>query len=476
MPRRTRSGAEPDPERRRRGFLADTTPLRTPAFKRLWIAAIVTVVGAQLTVVAVPTQLYQLTGSSAWVGLTGLFGLVPLIVFGLWGGAIADAVDRRGLLVFTGSGIALTSALLGIVSVTGIGGPWTILTLYAVQTAFLAINQPTRAAVLPRILPTTELPAANTLLFTVNQVGAIAGPLLAGVALTFTSFGVLYLVDTACLTASIWAAYNLPRLPVGDGPGGVRGAFRAVRRSAGFADVLAGFRYIATSQVLLVSFLVDIVAMAVGMPRAVFPEAAERVFGDPPGGGFALGALFASIAIGATLGGLFSGRLHGIRRQGVAVTVAVCVWGLGVALSGLTSMLWLAVTLLALAGAADLVSAVFRQTMLQVVATDEMRGRMQGVFTVVVAGGPRLGDLWHGPAADAWGTGAATTVGGLGVIVLTVLVVAIFPVFWRYRAPVGDGPSGEAVSGDAVSGDADSGDAASAEPPARGGKVDRDED
>jgi hypothetical protein len=444
-----------------RGFLADTTPLRTPAFKRLWIAAIVTVVGAQLSVVAVPTQLYQLTGSSAWVGLTGLFGLVPLIVFGLWGGAIADAVDRRGLLVFTGTGLAVTSLLLGLATVTGIGGPWEVLSLYAVQTAFLAINQPTRAAVLPRLLPHDQLPAANTLLFTVTQLGAIAGPLLAGVALTFTSVGTLYLVDTVCLTASIWAAYNLPRLPVGDGPGGVRGVFLAVRRSAGIGGVLAGFRYIAMSQVLLVSFLVDTVAMALGMPRAVFPEAAEQTFGDPPGGGPALGALFASIAIGATLGGLFSGRLHGIRRQGVAVTLAVCAWGAGVALSGLTSMLWLAVALLALAGAADLVSAVFRQTMLQVVATDEMRGRMQGVFTVVVAGGPRLGDLWHGPAAEAWGTGVATFVGGVGVIVLTVIVVAIFPVFWRYRAPLaGDEPSTEP-----------SGEAASADPPERPGKV-----
>lgn len=480
------SGSTPTGESagRARGLFADTTPLRTPAFRRLWIAAIVTVVGAQLTVVAVPTQLYQLTGSSAWVGLAGLFGLVPLIVFGLWGGAIADAVDRRGLLVITGTGIAVTSLLLGLAALTGLGGPWEVLTLYAVQSAFLAINQPTRAAVLPRILPNDELPAANTLLFTVNQLGAIAGPLIAGVALTFTSVGTLYLVDTVCLFASIWAASMLPRLPVGDGPGGMRGALRAVRRSATFADVLAGFRYIATSRVLLVSFLVDIVAMAVGMPRAVFPEAAERVFGDPPGGGPALGALFASIAIGATLGGLFSGRLHGIRRQGVAVTVAVCVWGLGVALSGLTSMLWLAVALLAIAGAADLVSAVFRQTMLQVVATDQMRGRMQGVFTVVVAGGPRLGDLWHGSAAAAIGTGAATTIGGIGVIVLTIAVVACFPVFWRYRAPLrGDplpDPSTEPPAADDAEplpgawGDASedvsedvSGDDASADPPRR---------
>ncbi|GLZ45551.1 MFS transporter [Actinomycetospora sp. NBRC 106375] len=448
------------------GLFADTTPLRTPAFRRLWIAAIVTVVGAQLTVVAVPTQLYQLTGSSAWVGLTGLFGLVPLIVFGLWGGAIADAVDRRVLLVVTGAGIAVTSLLLGLAAITGLGGPWEVLTLFAIQTAFLAINQPTRSAVLPRILPNDELPAANTLLFTVTQLGAIAGPLVAGVALTFTSVGTLYLVDTVCLVASIWAAFMLPRLPVGDGPGGLRGAVAAVRRSAGFADVLAGFRYIATSQVLLVSFLVDIVAMAVGMPRAVFPEEAVTVFGDPPGGGTALGWLFASIAIGATLGGLFSGRLHGIRRQGVAVTVAVCVWGVGVALSGLTSMLWLAVTCLAAAGAADLVSAVFRQTMLQVVATDRMRGRMQGVFTVVVAGGPRLGDLWHGPVADATSPGTATVIGGVGVVVLTIVVVAIFPVFWRYRAPLREDAPTDAAPPDASPDDA-SGDAASADPPGR---------
>lgn len=423
---------------RLRSLFADTTPLRTPAFRRLWTAGVVTVVGAQLSVVAVPTQLYQLTGSSAYVGLSGLFGLVPLVVFGLWGGAIADAVDRRALLVVSGIGIAATSALLGITAVTGVGGVWSVLVLFAGQTAFLAVNQPARSAVLPRILALSELPAANTLWFTVVQVGAVAGPLIAGVALAFVDIGVLYLVDTACLLASIWAAYRLPRLPAGSdaGPGGVRGAVLAIRSSAGLRSVVDGFRYAAMHKVLLVSFLVDVVAMAVGMPRAVFPEAAVRTFGDPPGGGPALDLLFAAIAGGAALGGLFSGKLHGIARQGVAVTVAVCVWGLGVAAAGLATSLWIAVAMLALAGAADLVSAVFRSTMLQTVATDEMRGRMQGVFVVVVAGGPRIADLWHGPAADAIGTGPATTLGGLGVVVLTVLVVAAFPVFWRYRGPV----------------------------------------
>ena len=430
-------------ERGRRGLFADTTPLRTPAFRRLWTAGVVTVVGAQLTVVAVPFQLYELTGSSAWVGLTGLFGLVPLVVFGLWGGAIADVVDRRMLLVVSGIGIAATSALLGITAVTHLGGPWTVLSIFAVQTACLAVNQPTRSAVLPRILPLDQLPAANTLWFTVQQLGAFAGPLVGGVALAFIDVGVLYFVDTVCLFASIWAAYRLPRLPVADtdGGSGFRGVAAAIRRSAGVRSVIDGFRYAAMSKVLLVSFLADLVAMGFGMPRAVFPQAAVEVYG----GGPAYGLLSAAIAGGAALGGLLSGRLHGIARQGVAVTVAVCLWGVGVALSGLTSILWLAVVLLAAAGAADLVSSVFRSTMLQTVATDEMRGRMQGVFVVVVAGGPRVADLWHGCAADSIGTGAATTIGGVAVVVGMLAVVLAFPAFWRYRAPTAGAPEDASV-------------------------------
>jgi MFS family permease len=165
----------------------------------------------------------------------------------------------------------------------------------------------------------------------------------------------------------------------------------------------------------------------------VFPEIAHTVYGDPPAGGFALGLLFAAIPAGMVVAGLFSGRLNRVRRQGVAVTLAICVWGLGVALFGLTGSLWLAVIFLAIAGAGDMVSGVFRMSMLQSVATDEMRGRMQGVFAVVVVGGPRIADLWHGPAAAWWGPGAAASVGGVLVIVGAVVVVAVFPAFWRYR-------------------------------------------
>jgi MFS family permease len=408
-----------------RGAFADTRPLRTPAYRRLWTAGIVTVVGAQLTVVAVPFQIFQLTGSSAYVGLTGLFGLVPLVVFGLWGGAIADAVDRRLLLLGTGGGIAAMSLLLWVTAATGATNVWVVLVLFAVQSGLLAVNQPTRSAVIPRLLPGDQLPAANALNMTVVQAGAVAGPLLAGVLIPVIGLPTLYLLDAVALLATLWATWRLPSIPP---------AAREGRRArAGLREIVDGFRYAALHKVLLVSFLVDLVAMGFGMPRVVFPELSVRTFGDPPEGGLALGLLYAAIPIGMVLAGLVSGWLQRVTRQGVAVTVAVGLWGLGVALFGLTGSLWLAVLCLAVAGAGDLVSSVYRSSMLQSVATDEMRGRMQGVFVVVVAGGPRVADLWHGPAAAGFGPGPAATVGGIAVLVGVVLVVVRYPEFWRYR-------------------------------------------
>ncbi|MFP5022620.1 MFS transporter [Pseudonocardia phyllosphaerae] len=411
-----------------RSTFADTTPLRTPAYRRLWAAGIVTVIGAQLSVVAVPKQIYDLTGSSSYVGLTGLFGLVPLVVFGLWGGAIADAVDRRLMLLFTGSGIALTSLALWVVSASGAGNVWVVLCLFAVQSAMLAMNQPTRSAVIPRLIPADQLPAANALNMTVVQVGAVLGPVLAGVLIPLVGLPTLYLMDAVFLLATLWATWRLPPLPT-------TAADDGARRPAGLRSVVDGFRYVGTQKVLLVSFLLDVVAMGFGMPRAVFPEMSVTSFGDPPQGGIALGLLFAAIPMGMVAGGVLSGWLQKVDRQGVAVVAAICVWGGGIAVFGLTGSLFLAVLALAVAGAGDLVSSVYRSSMLQSVATDDMRGRMQGVFIVVVAGGPRLADLWHGPAADAVGPGPTATVGGLAVIAGALVVVALFPQFRDYRAP-----------------------------------------
>ncbi|OLF17756.1 MFS transporter [Actinophytocola xanthii] len=409
-----------------RRIAIDTRPLRIPPFRRLWVSTAVTAVGSQLTTVAVPKQVYDITSSSGFVGLTGAFGLVPLLVFGLWGGAIADAVDRRTVMLVSNAAIAVTSVMFWVQAALGLNDVWLVLGLLAVQQAFVAINMPTRSAAVARLVPLELLPSASALTATVSSFGMVFGPLLAGALMPVAGLPVLYLVDSAALVVATAMILGLPAMPPLDG----------VRRRAGLRDIADGFRYLAAKHVLLASFLLDVIAMVAGMPRALFPELAERTFGDPPGGGIALGWLYAAIPIGALLFGLASGWLGGVRRHGVGVAVAVCAWGAAVVGFGLADALWLAVAFLVLAGAADLVSMVYRSAILQAAATDEMRGRMQGVFTVVVAGGPRIADLLHGWAAAGVGTAAAAWGGGVLVIVLTVVAVACLPGFWRYRAPV----------------------------------------
>jgi MFS family permease len=406
-------------------IVIDTRPLRIRDFRRLWVSTAVTSVGSQLTAVAVPKQVYDLTGSSGYVGLTGAVGLAALLIFGLWGGAIADAFDRRKVIIVSNVGIAVVSGLLWVQAFTGLHSVWVIFVLFGVQQSFAAVNLPTRNAMVPRLVPTELVAPANALEFTVFTFGAVFGPLAAGALIPLLGLSTLYLIDTVALSVSVLLVVPLPAMPPGNGSG----------QGAGLRDIVAGFRYLSTQKVLLASFLVDIIAMVFGMPRALFPELAERTFGDPPGGGLALGWLYAAIPIGAVVLGVLSGWISRLPRQGVVVTFAIIIWGLAVAGFGLSTALWLAVVLLAVGGAADLVSAIHRSAILQTAATDEMRGRIQGVFTVVVAGGPRIADVVHGWAATGPGTRVATTVGGLLVVVMTVVAVAALPAFWRYLAP-----------------------------------------
>jgi MFS family permease len=415
--------------------VADTRPLRNDHFRRLWQANIVTVIGAQLTVVAVPAQIYAITGSSAYVGLTGVFGLVPLVVFGLWGGALADAMDRRTLLVITTAGLIATSACFYAQAAFGSGNVWLLLGLFSVQQAFFAVNQPTRSAILPKLVSAAMLPAANSLNVTVMQAGAIAGPLLAGALIPVLGFEWLYLVDTLTLFATLSAVLRLPRLRVESG-----------RRGApGLRSVIDGFTYLRGQPVLMMSFVVDIIAMVFGMPRALFPQIAHESFLGPEEGGLAFALLFAAIPAGAVLGGIFSGWVSQVSAQGRAVIISILVWGLamvgfGVAVglagageSWRRPMLVAAVLMLVVGGAADMASAAFRISMLQAAASDEVRGRLQGIFIVVVAGGPRVADVAHGAAAAVVGTAAAAAGGGLLVVVLTIAAAVAVPSFVRYR-------------------------------------------
>ena len=423
-----------------RRLFADTTPLRTPDFRRLWLAGIVTVIGGNLTIFAVPVQLYALTRSSAYVGLAGLFALAPLIVFGLLGGAWADAMDRRTLLIITSCGLAVASVLLWVQAAMSLNNIWVVLVLLAIQQSFYAVNWPTRGAAIPRLLPIDQLPSANSLNMTVQQFGAIAGPLLAGVLLRWVDLSTLYLLDAVMCIAPIWATVRLRPMPVTD-PTGAQGTNRW-----GFGAVFEGFRYLAGNQVVLMSFVVDIIAMVFGMPRALFPQMAHESFGGPVEGGTTMALLAAAISVGAVGGGVFSGWLPRIRRQGRAVVAAILVWGLAIAGFGAAAglaggrggpMLWIALALLAIGGAADMVSSAFRSTILQEVASDDLRGRLQGVFIVVVGGGPRLADTVHGVAAAALGTTVAAAGGGVLVIVGVLLAVLVAPAFLRYR-PVAD--------------------------------------
>ncbi|CAM5297723.1 MFS transporter [Streptomyces griseorubiginosus] len=422
-PQTPRADTAPPPRRGWRRWAMDTRPLRIPAYRRLWSSTIVTAVGSQLTAVAVPKQIYDITGSSAWVGAASMAGLLPLIVFALWGGAVADTMDRRKLLLITNSGIAVTSVLFWLQAVTGLHSVAALMGLLAVQQAFWGLNSPARNASIARLVPEDQLPAANALGSTVMQTGQVMGPLLAGVLIPVIGLPELYLLDALALCVTVWAVYRLPSLPP---------LAKAVARRAGVREIVEGFRYISAHKVLLLSFLADIVAMVFGMPRALFPQLASETYASY-NEGVALGLLFAAIPIGAVVGGLFSGTFSRARRHGWMVIGAVVAWGAAVTGFGLSRSLWIAVVFLAAAGVADMVSMVFRGAILLSAATDEMRGRMQGVFTVVVAGGPRLADVLHGTAGSVFGPRAAVAGGGLLVVAVMLGLAFAFPALRRYR-------------------------------------------
>jgi MFS family permease len=403
-----------------RRFAVDVTPIRDNiAFRWLFIGQAVSVAGTQVTQVAIPLQIYQLTHSSLDVGLVGLAALVPLLFFGLWGGAVADAVDRRKLIIITSAGSGAVSTVLVVQAALDLREVWLLYVCVAVQSAFFALDSPARRAMLPQLVSAEQVPAANNLYFAVFNFGVIVGPLLAGALVGGFGFASAYAFDVASFSVAFAAVlFRLPPLPAA-----------ANAAKAGLASILEGFAFLRGRHVILMTFALDIVAMVFGMPRALFPALAVHQF---HGGIETAGWLYAAPAVGALVASLTGGWMSRVHKQGAAVVWAILGWGLAITLFGTSHSLLLGLFFLAVAGAGDTVSAVFRSTILQTAVPDGLQGRLSGVFTVVVAGGPRLGDLEAGGAASLGGNAFSVISGGLACIALTLVLAAAVPAFGRY--------------------------------------------
>jgi len=420
---------------RARGFLrslaVDRTAFRVSAdYRRIWWAELVSQAGTQITIVAVFFQVYKLTRSAAMVGLVGLVQFVPLVLATVVGGPLIDRLDRRKILLVAQAGFIVTSSTLLAGAVIGRPPLLLIYGAVAVASALSGIAAPTRGSIVPNLIPVELLSSAVALNQVMWNAAMVAGPALGGVIIARAGLEWAYAVDVASFGAAIYATWRLsPQVPI-------RSAGEA---ATGLAAIRESFAFLRGKGVLQATFVVDLVAMIFGMPRALFPILALIQFHR---GAEIVGALFSAIAVGAVIAASTSGWVRKVRRQGLFVLVAVAVWGSCIALFGVTGSLPLAFISLAGAGAADVVSAVFRGTILQATVTDAVRGRLSALHILVVTGGPRLGDLEAGLVASAFTPTFSVVSGGLMCIAGVFVVALLFPGFTRYVAPgAGPGPA-----------------------------------
>jgi MFS family permease len=398
----------------RRRLLSDVTPLReSPQYRLLYAGELLAFLGSQLTVVAVPLQVYLQTRSSLAVGLVGLAQLGPLLACSLVGGVVVDAVDRRVLLVWVQ--LARGALSLGLVANALRPEPtlWPLYVLTAAGAGLQAVDAPARTAAIPAMVRRELLPAAAALHQILMQVGVVAGPAVAGLLVARAGLAAAYAIDVATFLLASLLALALRPLPPGAGAA-----------HAGVASVMEGFRFLRGRRALQGTFLIDLNAMVFGMPRALFPALGTELFGGGPG---TVGLLYAAPGAGALLGALTAGWVGGVRRQGRAVLVAVTVWGAAITVFGLVSWLPLALALLAVAGAADVVSAVFRNAILQLTVPDGLRGRLAAIHIAVVTGGPRLGDAEAGAVAALTSPQVSVVTGGLACLAGVALLAWRIP-------------------------------------------------
>ncbi|MFP3337822.1 MFS transporter [Micrococcus sp. SIMBA_131] len=423
-------------------LLLDITPLRvSPAYRRLWLGNTLAYVGTQLTLVAVSLEVFALTGSSFAVGLLGLAALVPLVVAGLYGGAIADRHDRRRVALTSSAVMWLTTVGIAAQAWAGLESVPVLYALVALHSGASGINQPTRGAIIPALVGLPLVPAANALNMMTFSVALMVGPVLGGVLVAAVGYAWTYSIDVVTFLAALYAVWRLPSLP----PQRAEAAAASGPRG-GLASVVEGLRFLGSRPNLRMTFLADIVAMTTAFPRALLPAIGAVVLG---GGEAAVGVLLAAMAAGAFLAGLFSAPFTRLHAQGWGVYVSILVWGAAVAAFGgvvwwaqslpdgdprLTLAFALAALCMAVGGAADSLSGVFRGSILQSATPDHLRGRLQGVFVVVVAGGPRLGELITGGASVGLGEGPTLLAGGVLCMLGVSALMRWQPGFLRYDA------------------------------------------
>jgi MFS transporter, ENTS family, enterobactin (siderophore) exporter len=415
-------------------LVIDTTPLRASRqFRLLMLGQVLSLVGSNFTAIAVPFQVYVLTRSSLLVGVTGLVEVVPLLAGMLAGGALADAMDRRRLLV--GTRLALTVVGVGLALNAGAGrhGLWLVFPLIAAYAGLTGLGGPAWSAPIAAMVGPDLLPAASALNATSHQLGAVAGPALAGLLMARAGVAAAYWVDVVSLLLQLVTLAVMRPIPPGQGG-----------RPAGLASIVEGLRFVRGQPLLCGLLLIDLNAMVFGMPRALFPALGTGLF---HGGADTVGLLYAAPGAGALLGAATSGWVGRVRRTGLAVVAAVVVvWGGAIAAFGLVAWLGVALALLALAGFADVVSEVFRTTLMQLSAPDGLRGRVVALWQAQVTGAPRLGDTEAGAVAALTTPRVSVVSGGLACIAGALLLAWLIPEL-RRATTAGLGASAVARSG-----------------------------
>ena len=375
--------------------------------------------GAQATLVALPFQLYLLTGSALVVGLLGAVELVPLVSMALLGGAIADRMDRRRLLLLAQIGLVAISGALALLPALGRPPVAALYALGGLLAGFNALQNVAMSALIPNLTDRPRLPRVLAVSYGLSALSMVLGPGLGGLLIAAVGVQAAYVADAvSCAAVVITVLLIAPQPPIMIG-----------EHPKVMASIAEGLRYVRGNRALVGSFAIDLVAMMFGMPRALFAVLAVSVF---HAGAAGTGALYAAVPAGATVAALLTGWINHARRLGLVVIWAVAVWGAAVSLAGLMRSLWPAVALLAVAGAADSISAVCRSTINQTVTPDHMRGRMSAAFSLVVTGGPRLGDIESGSVAGAAGVRVSVVSGGLACMVGVVVIALAFPALRHY--------------------------------------------